>query len=280
MFIRAPRRSFIVFVPQQRPAQVCHGPHHAHHSAARAVASRDASPVDMSLRRAALEVCSTSGRSLFPRALGGAEGVAAAPPASLWTQTRGKKKSTRRVEVVLHQVRAAPTPRPTAPVNYAARSPLEFWNAIRSRTRGPRGPAPAPAQPLIRKKPVRPPSPPPIPGHRGTRSRRRDRQRAPRSRAQSPSYPLVWRYTLMPINSRTPRAAARVWEGEIAEMPTRVTPPRERYVLRLGSPVHSPRSTRTFVAPRVFARTRRIRGSISRRLDAVMSNYYFETRSF
>ena len=205
MFIRAPRRSLIVFVPQQRPAQVCHGPHHAHHSAARAVASRDASPVDMSLRRAALEVCSTSGRSLLPRAL--AARAWTRPTASLWTQTRGRK-STRRVER-LHQVRAAPTPRPTAPVNYAARSP-EFPNAIRFQPAGPADPRPPRTAP--NKKPG-PPTLRPSQDIEGLVATARSSACAP-SRAQSlvPTHMAV--YVMPTIEDAARRRAV---EGEIAE---------------------------------------------------------------
>ena len=67
-----------------------------------------------------------------------------------------------------------------------------------------------------------------------------------------------------------------VWEGEIAEDADAGDAAAREVRFATGIAfAHSPRSTRTFVAPRVFARTRRIRGSISRRLDAVMSNYYF-----
>lgn len=67
-----------------------------------------------------------------------------------------------------------------------------------------------------------------------------------------------------------------VWEGEIAEDADAGDAAAREVRFATGIAfARSPRSTRTFVAPRVFARTRRIRGSISRRLDAVMSNYYF-----
>jgi hypothetical protein len=58
-------------------------------------------------RRAGLEACRAVGRALFAAApVGGAPaGWTAARPA-MWTQWRGAKKSTRRVEVMLTQVRA------------------------------------------------------------------------------------------------------------------------------------------------------------------------------
>lgn len=63
---------------------------------------------DWMARRAGLEACGAIGRALFAAApAGGAyAGWAAACPASMWTQWRGAKKSTRRVEVMLTQVRA------------------------------------------------------------------------------------------------------------------------------------------------------------------------------
>ena len=63
---------------------------------------------DSMARRAGLEACGAVGRALFAAApAGGASsGWTAACPASMWTQWRGAKKSTRRVEVMLTQVRA------------------------------------------------------------------------------------------------------------------------------------------------------------------------------
>lgn len=277
MFIRAPRRSLIVFVPQQRPAQACHGPHHAHHSAARAVASRDASPVDMSLRRAALEVCSTSGRSLLPRALGGAEAWTAAPPASLWTQTRGKKKSTRRVEVVLHQVRAARTPRPPAPrkllraslSRVSERDPIPTPRAPRTRSR-------PPARPRMRNN-LSPPTRSSVPSQ-DIEGLGRDGEIVSVRPGRARNHLVPNRIAVYANADKLEDAARRraVWEGEIAEdADAGDDAAREvRVATRIAS-ARPPRSTRTLAAPRVFARTRRIRGSISRRLDAVMSNYYF-----
>ena len=57
-------------------------------------------------RRLCFEACGAVGRALFsaPKAGGGSARWQVAP-GSLWLQTRGAKKSTRRVEVMLTQVR-------------------------------------------------------------------------------------------------------------------------------------------------------------------------------
>jgi hypothetical protein len=87
-------------------------------------------------RRAGLEACGAVGRALFSAApVGGASaGWTAACPASMWTQWRGAKKSTRRVEVMLTQVRARD---PTFPGAARAGRGLRAWRCSpRSRREG------------------------------------------------------------------------------------------------------------------------------------------------
>ena len=109
------------FVPQQRPRGARPAPRASRRRRARSP-PRDASPVRhvASSRRA--RGVRTSGRSLLPRALGGAEAVDRRPTRVVRGRRREARSRPTRRWTASHQVRAAPTPRPAAPVNYAARS--------------------------------------------------------------------------------------------------------------------------------------------------------------
>ena len=232
--------------------------------------------VDMSLRRAALEVCSTSGRSLLPRARSAARRRGPPPhPRRCGRRREGKKihqagggcpaPGARRANSAPYRPREL---RRTFPSRVSERDPISNPRAPRTRAR--------PRTALIRKKPKSAhPLLRPSPGHRGDSvTTARSSACAPVARAIT-SYPLVWRYTLMPINSRTPRAVARCGKerspritdaGDARERGTFCDWDRLRSLTPLDADVR--RSAR-------FRPHATYRGSISRRLDAVMSNYYF-----
>jgi len=71
--------------------------------------------VTMSLRAALEKTRDAAARVLLSRfARSSVDARPAVPPAALWSQARGAKKSTRRVDVVLVQVRPSPPPVPPA----------------------------------------------------------------------------------------------------------------------------------------------------------------------
>jgi hypothetical protein len=94
-------------------------------------------------RRAGLDACGAVGRALFSAVpVGGASaGWTAACPASMWTQWRGAKKSTRRVEVMLTQVRARDPTFPGAAASGSRATRVALFSSLaprRLRDRPPR----------------------------------------------------------------------------------------------------------------------------------------------